>query len=108
MVIRITDLRAREPPMPIYENEVLMLALGIGVCLFGIASRRRLARVPGWPLLAVSYAVMLVAWIATVLEGFWLATPLNIVEHVGYALGAVLLAAWCWRASSHHRRGEAP
>ena len=94
--------------MPIFENEVLMLALGIGVFVFGIASRRRLARVPRWPLLAVSYAVMLVAWVATVLEGFWLAKPLNIVEHLGYALGAVLLAAWCWKATSRRQRGAEP
>jgi hypothetical protein len=94
--------------MPIYENEVMMLTLGIGVLCFAIASRRSLARIPDLPLLACSFLIMLIAWIATVVEGFWLAGPLNVLEHGGYALGAALLAVWCWRAASDRQRGAEP
>ena len=94
--------------MPIQENEVVMLALGIGVFCFGYASRRSLVRIPDWPMLGLAYVGLLVAWTATVLEGFWLPTILNFVEHACYAVSTILVAAWCRRAASGRQRGAAP
>lgn len=80
------------------ENEVVMLALGVGVLAFALKHRKQLARVPHWRLLFLAYRILLVAWTATVLEGFFLPTALNLLEHAGYAAAATLIALWCWRA----------
>lgn len=85
--------------MPVHENEVVMLALGIGVFLFSFASRVTLQRISNWKLLRLAFLVLLVAWGATVLEGFCLPTVLNLLEHSCYALSAVLLAVWCWKTA---------
>ena len=86
--------------MPIHENEVVMFALGVGVFFFSFASRLPLpSGISNWPLLRFAFLVLLVAWGATILEGFCLETVLNLLEHSCYALSAVLLAVWCWKVA---------
>lgn len=85
--------------MTVHENEILMFTLGLGVYLSGFAFRDSLGRIPDWPLLRTAYYLLLASWAATLLEGFCLASPLNLLEHTGYAASAILVALWCWRTS---------
>jgi hypothetical protein len=89
------------------ENEVVMLALGCGVFAFALAQWAQLRRIPRWHLLCTALFLLLVAWAATVLEGFVLPTALNLIEHACYALAAVLVAVWCWQLGMHARDAEA-
>ena len=79
------------------ENEIIRLLLGLGVLVFVIASRSRLRRVPAWSVLSAAFAVLLIGWIITILEGFIWESALNYIEHLCYAGSAVFLLVWCWR-----------
>ena len=81
----------------VQENEVVMLLLGVGVLVFILANRKRLADLPSVEILLVGYYLLLAGWLLTVLEGFFWGEVLNIVEHGLYAASAILVAAWCWR-----------
>jgi formate hydrogenlyase subunit 4 len=81
----------------IHENEVIMLALGIAVFFFALVNRTHLERIPGWNLLLAAYCILLAGWVMTVLEGFFPAGALNLVEHLCYAGSTLMLAAWCRR-----------
>jgi len=89
------------------ENEVVMLASGCAVFLFAIAQRSQLQRIPHWRTLFAAYGLLLLAWTATVLEGFVLPDALNLVEHSCYAAGALSLAVWCWHLGARLRGAEA-
>lgn len=86
----------------IYENEVVMLLLGVGVLIFILGSRPRLKRLPASNILIVGFYVLFPAWILTVLEGFFLEGSFwneffNYPEHTCYAVSSVLVAIWCWK-----------
>ena len=77
----------------IQENEVIMLLLGIAVLIFMQTNRVRLSRLSGWQTLFTSFHILIFTWVLTVLEGFIWREALNIVEHVCYAVSAILMAA---------------
>jgi hypothetical protein len=81
----------------IQENELIGLILGVGVLIFILANRSRLAGLPAARILLASYYVLLAGWALTVLEGFLWGQALNLLEHFCYALSALLLAVWTWR-----------
>jgi len=81
----------------LHENEVVMLLIGIGVFFFIILNKKQIRRIYGWKMLVSSYYLLLAGWIFTVLEGFLLEFYLNILEHLSYAISAVILAFWCWK-----------
>ncbi|MCF8024638.1 MAG: hypothetical protein K9K82_04015 [Desulfobacteraceae bacterium] len=83
----------------IQENEIVMLALGLGVYFFVVAYQPRLERIFEWKLLRLSYLLLLAAWIFTILEGFFLPRTFNIAEHLGYASSTAVLAVWCWKTA---------
>jgi hypothetical protein len=87
----------------IQENEVIGLLLGIGVLIFILANRSRLASLPSARLLLASYYILLAGWALTVLEGFFWGQTLNLLEHVAYAVSAILMAIWCWRVCGWKR-----
>jgi len=84
----------------IFENEIVMLLIGVGVLIFILGSRRRLKSLPASNILIAGFYVLLASWIVTVLEGFfglfWEGI-LNYIEHACYAVGSVLVAVWSWK-----------
>lgn len=85
------------------ENEVVMLLLGFGILLFITVSIREIKRIYAWNILIFSYLWLLTGWIFTVLEGFFLENFLNILEHVSYALSALIMMLWCWKITYNRK-----
>jgi hypothetical protein len=81
----------------IFENEVVMLLIGVGVLIFILGSRQRLKRLPASKILITGFCMMLGSWVLTVLEGFFWKELLNYIEHTCYAIGSILVAVWCWK-----------
>jgi hypothetical protein len=84
----------------IYENEVIMLLLGVGVLIFILTSRLRLKQLPASNILTAAFYIALASWVSTVLEGLFLEGFFNYVEHICCAVGSILLAVWCRKAFS--------
>ncbi len=78
------------------ENESVMLILGTGVLVFILATRSHLKRLRSWRLLVLGYILILTGWCATLAEHIVCADLFNYVEHAAYALGALVVAYWCW------------
>ncbi len=81
----------------VHENEIVMLALGIGVYVFALTCRGQLQRIVHWRTLFLAYQLLLAAWVLTVLEGFVIENVCNALEHSCYAAAMITLAGWCWR-----------
>jgi len=81
----------------VQPNEILMLLLGLGILVFILTSRQRLARLPSSGVLISSFCVALVGWVLTVVEGFMWGSTLNMLEHLCYTASSVLVVAWCWK-----------
>jgi hypothetical protein len=79
------------------ENEVVMMILSAGVLVFIVHARTHLRRIAWWRMLVLSYALLMAGWCATVVEHVTGSVVCNDIEHIAYALGAVVFAAWCWR-----------
>ena len=79
------------------QNEIVMFLLGICVVIFTIANRLELKRLPAWKTFIAAFYTIFFSWIMTILEGFFLKEFLNYLEHIGYAVSAILLAFWCWQ-----------
>jgi MFS superfamily sulfate permease-like transporter len=81
----------------IFENEIVMLLIGVGVLIFILGSRSRLKRLPASNILIVGFYILLAGWVLTVLEGFFWEGVLNYLEHLCNAVSSVLVAVWCWK-----------
>ncbi|MDY6905165.1 MAG: hypothetical protein SWH61_10810 [Thermodesulfobacteriota bacterium] len=81
----------------IAENEIIMLVLGMGVYGFMVAHKQGLARIPYHRLFFNAYRILLAAWMLTVLEGFFLPSIFNFLEHLCYACGTGILSLWCYK-----------
>jgi len=81
----------------IFENEIVMLLIGVGVLIFILGSRPRLKSLPSSNILIAGFCMMLGSWIVTVLEGFFWEPFLNYIDHGCYAVGSVLVAVWCYK-----------
>lgn len=79
------------------ENEVVMLLLGLGVLLFVLGNRSNLRRVPSSGILLASFGAFLTGVVLTVIESFFWEDVLNVLEHLCYAISAMLIALWCWK-----------
>ncbi len=62
--------------------------------LFGIV---RDHDIEAFNFLFAGFCVFTAGWILTVLEGFFYESFLNVLEHMFYAVGAILVAIWCWK-----------
>jgi len=87
----------------IFENEVVMLLIGVGVLIFILGSRTRLKSLPGSNILIAAFCMLLGSWILTVLEGFFWEPFLNYLDHGCYAVGSILVALWCWKVFGRGR-----
>jgi len=83
----------------VQENEIVVLMIATGVLVLQTIPpiRRSFSVIPAFSLLGVSYLALYCAWIATVAEGFFLPRTMNIVEHLCYAVNALLLVVWSVR-----------
>ena len=82
------------------ENELILMILGIGVLVFFTGGRVRIKELPYWRTFLMAFAVLMIGWAFTVLEGFFWPYALNLLEHICYAVSSILLAVWCWRVFS--------
>jgi len=80
------------------ENELIMLVLGFAIMIFIISYRAKIRRMPLWKLLITAFGFLVLAWIFTITEVFFMADFMNFMEHLFYASGALLLAYWCMRS----------
>lgn len=90
----------------IQQNEIVMLLLGVGVWIFTIRNRAGLKRLPACGILITAFYLLLVTWIATVLEGFVWNSFFNLLEHAGLAASSVLTTIWCWKAFIGKKKAE--
>ncbi len=84
----------------IFENEIVMLLLGVGVLIFILGSRARLKLLASSEILIMAFYVLLAGWVLTVLEGLFYEWLLNFFEHLFYAVSAVLAAVWSYKVFS--------
>ena len=82
----------------VQDNELFNVVLGVAVLVFLLVRRRALRRLPDAGVLFAAYGALLLAWIATVVEGLLWPIALNYAEHACYALSALLLTVWGWHA----------
>ena len=88
----------------IQEDEVIMFTLGLGILFFILVNRFQMKRIPEHKLLLSAYTIVLLAWILTILEGFFLGRLLNFFEHACYAVSGSVMALWCWKVLRSPRK----
>jgi hypothetical protein len=88
------------------ENEVVMLALGIGVLFLILMNMDQIRKIRFWKILFTSYCVLLCGWLFTVLEGFILEKFLNLLEHLSYLLSSFCMAVWAWNSTGKKKMEE--
>ena len=87
----------------IQASELFNLLMGcIGMVLYHTNLQR--VRFAGDDLFRLAFYAMLGSFICTVLEGFFWPSGLNLLEHIGYALSAILFAGGCHRLASANSR----
>lgn len=84
----------------IYENELVMLLLSVGVFLFIIIQRDSIRRFQEWKILVSGFLLLFFSCIFTVLEGFFWGHIFNYLEHGCYAASSLFLTVWCRRIFS--------
>jgi len=80
----------------IASNEVIGLIFSIAVLVFYLWNRPRLRELPAFGILLAAFLSLLVGLVLTLLESLVWQETLNLLEHVGYAVSALLLTLWCW------------
>ncbi|MBN2281583.1 MAG: hypothetical protein JXQ65_13460 [Candidatus Marinimicrobia bacterium] len=83
-----------------HSDEFLMFALGIGVFIFLFAYKKLLDRIPYKKYLILAFSITLTAWMATVLETFFLNNFLNLLEHFSYTFSTLVFFFWTWKIST--------
>ena len=79
------------------ENEAVMLLIGLGVLMFILTNYSRLKVLPASKVLVSAFLALLMGWILTITENFFLGDISNCLEHFCYAVSSILVAVWCWR-----------
>ena len=90
----------------IQANEILNLILFLGVLFFILKNRPELNRLPALALLMGGFHMLVLAAALTIVEGFFWEAALNVLEHVCYAAGALLMAIWCGLVFTRRRSGQ--
>ncbi len=80
------------------DNEIIMLILGLSVFIFVIIRRHEVIRIPVAGPLMASFAVLVAAYLFTVLEGPFYPRLFNLIEHICYAVSSILLAVYAYIA----------
>lgn len=90
----------------VQPNEIVMLLLGAGVFVFAIRNQEGLKRLPSWEILMTTFFLLMMSWIATVLESFFWESFFNHLEHAGLAVSSVLTAIWSWKVFVVGKKAE--
>ena len=77
-----------------YENEIIMLIFGFLVTIFIRLKYDRLKNIKAYKILLAGFYFFLAGWLFSTLEGFFWESLLNILEHICYLIGSLLLAFW--------------
>jgi len=77
-------------------NEIIMLLFGGGLILFIQLNLHYLKRIPQINILISSFYVLFAAFVFTILEGFFLDSFFNLLEHICYVLSPFTLLTWCY------------
>lgn len=80
-----------------HEHEFLVLLVGVIIWIFVQSARGKLKDLPGWVLFYMAFNVFVVSMVLTILEDYIWGDVFNLIEHVGYAVSAILLAIWSWQ-----------
>jgi hypothetical protein len=86
------------------DNELFNAVLAFAVLVFILTQIRDLKRLPKWTLLFSAYGILVAGLVATILEGVFWPSILNVAEHACYAFSALFFSLWCWRALPPGRR----
>ena len=81
----------------IQEDELITLVLSCFVFFFIFIKRSSLKNIPFSRTLILSYTILFLGWIATILEGFFLSKSMNELEHFCYTANVGLLTFWCYQ-----------
>ena len=95
----------------IYENEIIMLMLGLGVLIFALLNYFHLRRIRLFGVLFGGFWLLVVGWALTVVEGFFPEdsfrySSLNFLEHLCYAASGIVVAVWCRCAFGRVKEGR--
>jgi len=88
------------------ENEVVMLILGIAVFFLILMNLEHIRKIKSWKLLISGFYLLLLGWLFTILEGYFLEVFLNFCEHISYAVSAMFITLWCLKFSSKVKEEE--
>ena len=78
------------------EDELIMFFLGLGLAILVGINYSVIKRFPASKLFFSSFYIILLAWLFTILEGFFLPNIFNLAEHIAYAASAILIAVWSY------------
>jgi hypothetical protein len=81
-----------------YENEVVMLVFGLLVTIFIGLKYRQLKNIKDYKILLAGFYLLVIAWLCSTLEEFFLETYINLCEHVLYATSSVIILIWIYKA----------
>ena len=81
----------------IQGNEIVFLIIGIGVSIFIVVNFSRLKSFPALEILIAGFFAFFTGWVFTVLEGLFWGNFLNLMQHISYIVGSVLVSVWCWK-----------
>ncbi len=81
----------------IQKNEFVMLMLAIGVLIFIVGNRFLRKKLMVSKILIGGFLAFFIGWVATVLDGLFWGQFLNLLGHLCYLTGSVLIVIWCWK-----------
>ncbi len=84
------------------QNELITVFLAFIVLAFVVTNLAGIRTAVSSRLLPAAFFAGCAAWLLTVLEGFAFHSLCNLLEHVCYLTGAVLLAAWVWKLKARN------
>ena len=88
------------------DTELFNIVLASAVLVFLFTQTRSLKCLPKRAILLSSYGILFAGIVATILEGAFWPSILNVVEHACYALSALLFSLWCWTALQSRNRNN--
>jgi hypothetical protein len=86
-----------EQKVIIVESEVTMLILGLVVLVFMFMRYSDLKRIPWFKILTISFCLLIISFIATVVEGIFWEAYINLLEHFCGALSSIFVTVWFWK-----------
>lgn len=82
------------------DREIVVLVLGLIVAGFAFTNLEKLKRLPRWPLPLTAACLLLLGWTCSILETWFLPSPLNVAEHAAYVAHSALMLVWAYSVGS--------